>query len=333
MLTPPQPARQLRRPVGAVAAVALLLVGCGSEPASPQPSGGAGVLSSYDRGSGTLARCPDEAVGPAERPVVLVHGLFGGTKSLRPLLTFLARQPELRGRPLLVFAYPSSGGLARAAQALHDEMRRVVADPAGATFVCHSAGGLVFRHYAEVLGGPFDRAVLLGTPHRGSALAGLGPVRGASGAAAAVRQLLPEKAAARMPGLLDRTLTDVRPGSAFLRQLGPGTDDCYDLFGGEWVSRPQSMAVEATFLAARSLLRGQAERIPLAALRALALSRLDRLRLPAELTLGDLVVAADSACPPGAGRVTRLRASHRALRADERVLKRVLSVVVGEPPR
>jgi pimeloyl-ACP methyl ester carboxylesterase len=322
--------------VWAASAAVLFLLGCGSEPARPRPQvGRKAVLYAYDRDAGTLRRCAAHSVGAAERPIVIVHGLLGGTKTSRPLLAFLARQPDLQDRPLLVFAYPSSGGLARAAQGLGEELQRVVASAERTTFLCHSAGGLVFRHYAEALDGPFDRAVLLGTPHRGSSLADLGSVRAASGLAAVVRRLLPEKAAARLPGVLDRMLPEVRPGSPFLGRLGPEPPQGgrYQAFGGTWMNRRQSLAVQASFLVARSFLRGQAGRIPSPFLRTATQTWLDGLRLPAELTRGDLLVSADSACLASAGRVACVRASHRALRADPRVLRQVLRALADDPPR
>src|SRR5262249_32076056 len=71
---------------------------------------------------------------------------------------------------LLCFRYPNNQGLAPSGEFLAREMARVVRSPDRAVFVCHSAGGLVFRDYAERKGSAFDRAIFLGTPHGGSSV-------------------------------------------------------------------------------------------------------------------------------------------------------------------
>ena len=288
-------------------------------------------LFAYDRGTGALARCPDDAVGAAERPLVFVHGLGGGRSSFRAFLAAAAARPETRHRPLLVFAYPADGGLARCGRFLSREVGRVVASPENATFVCHSAGGLVFRHYAEACRGEFGRAFLLGTPHEGSDLtelkAALELVRFAGqlgrGPAAA--------AAALVPG--GETLHDLHPDSLFLRRLGrdPALAARYHVVSGECLNRPEAFALQAAFLAGRQALRTLAARVEPAALRRRVLRRLDGLRLPPEVTHGDFVVSARSAGLEGAARATRTRLTHLGLRTDERVLREVLAADASPP--
>jgi triacylglycerol esterase/lipase EstA (alpha/beta hydrolase family) len=102
--------------------------------------------------------------------VVFVHGMHGDGNSFRDLCSVLADHPDVRDAELLVFLFPANGSLACGGEMLAREMARVVRDPARASFVGHSAGGLVFRYYAEKKHGAFDRAVLLGVPHAGSQL-------------------------------------------------------------------------------------------------------------------------------------------------------------------
>ena len=91
----------------------------------------------------------------------------------RLLLARLAADERAAQTRLFVFQYPNDDSLARSGRSLEPELRRVFASAAQTDFVCHSAGGLVFRYYAETRGGEFRRAIFLGTPHGGSNLARL----------------------------------------------------------------------------------------------------------------------------------------------------------------
>src|SRR5439155_2317862 len=127
-------------------------------------------LFAFDPKTRRLTRCAAGAIPAGKACVVFIHGMHGDDGSFRHFLAFLASDKRTAGRPLLVFRHPGNGSLAHSGRFLRNEMARVVASPARASFVCHSAGGLVFRYYAEKLGGDFDRAVLLGTPNAGSLL-------------------------------------------------------------------------------------------------------------------------------------------------------------------
>ncbi len=59
---------------------------------------------------------------------------------------------------------------------LHHELSRTCDPKTKLDFVCHSAGGLIARYYAEVQGGPVERIVLQGVPNHGSDWAKLRPV-------------------------------------------------------------------------------------------------------------------------------------------------------------
>src|ERR1019366_2506443 len=73
-------------------------------------------------------------------------------------------------QPLIVFRYPATGSIARCGKFLANQVRDLVPVQTPLTFVCYSAGGLVFRTYAERLNGSFDRAIFIATPHAGSDL-------------------------------------------------------------------------------------------------------------------------------------------------------------------
>src|SRR5262249_5242566 len=124
----------------------------------------------YDPTRGELLRCRRGEIAAAARPIVFVHGMYGGKDSFALFLRFFAEQKDCAHRPLLIFRHPGNSSLARSGLLLSRQVKEVIGSPARATFVWHSAGGLVFRFYAEKLRGEFERAVILATPHQGSDL-------------------------------------------------------------------------------------------------------------------------------------------------------------------
>jgi pimeloyl-ACP methyl ester carboxylesterase len=288
----------------------------------------------YDRATGKLSRAADNSVKETDRPLVFVHGMNGGVGSFRAFLAAFGQAKELHGRKLLVFRHPGNSSLARSGRFLHREVRRVIAAPRSATFVCHSAGGLVFRYYAEKLKGEFHKAILIATPHAGSDLMGLkflvdlvdlafgavtlGPVR-------ALVEAIPE-------GKGEITL-DLHPDSLFLRQLGrdPRLAARYHLVVGDYLSLTGALALHLGFAASRRyVLANAVPLLPAGVLKASAARWMAGLRVPQEVLRGDLVVTTTSANLPGAGRVTRLPLHHLSVRSDPRVIALVLDVVREE---
>lgn len=108
-------------------------------------------------------------------PVLLVHGW-----SLNRGCFWLLRRRLLRDGwgPVDCFEYRSlsidvEGAAARLRIAV-EEMRAVRSAPQPVMLVCHSLGGLVARYYARRYPAPHVRRIItLGTPHGGTALAGL----------------------------------------------------------------------------------------------------------------------------------------------------------------
>lgn len=108
------------------------------------------------------------AVLKGAEPVILLHGLYFGAR----WLGFLAGQLLRQGFSPTIYSYPSVRGTpAQAAVALLQWLPDPM--PERVHFVAHSLGGLVLRHlFGTAQGLPFGRAVTLGTPHRGSHVAG-----------------------------------------------------------------------------------------------------------------------------------------------------------------
>ncbi len=113
-------------------------------------------------------------VAPAEATVVLVHGLWLGPHSMRPL----ARRLRAAGFSTIRFAYRTTAeSPAQAARRL----AALIGSLEGRTvhLVAHSLGGIVLAHMlGEHAPGHVARAVLLGSPMRGAAAAGALHARG-----------------------------------------------------------------------------------------------------------------------------------------------------------
>jgi hypothetical protein len=291
-------------------------------------------LFAYDRAGRTLVRCRPGGVGRGERPIVFLHGMHGSKTSFAAYLEHFSQEKALAGRPLLVFRHPGNGSLARSALFLSRQVRGVIAEPARTTFICHSAGGLVFRFYAEKLGGAFDRAVILATPHAGSDLTRLKYL-------ADVQEFLGFSLRFGLTEGIARTLAegrgeiglDLHPDSLFLRYLGHDRRLAgrYHVFYGEWLRPVQALALQGTFEALRKQLRQRLALAPLAEglLRHEAERLVASLVLPPEVLRGDVIVSAASARLPGAARTTRLRLRHLAFRWDPEAIRLVLESVVA----
>lgn len=141
-------------------------------------------------------------------PVLLVHGVVDN----RSIFALLGRALRRRGfRHVLTMNYSLfTNDVRAAAAALADHVERLCAATGHdrVRLVGHSLGGLVARYYAQRLGGDarVDVLVTLGSPHGGTQLARLLPVRLA-------RQL--------------------RPDSGLLRELA-GPADCATRFTAVW---------------------------------------------------------------------------------------------------
>jgi triacylglycerol esterase/lipase EstA (alpha/beta hydrolase family) len=132
---------------------------------------------------------PDPEPVPTPRvPVILLHGYIANRGYFRPLV----RRLEARGiAPIFV---PTASGvfypIERYADELHRHVERVAAGTGQPRMVLvgHSMGGLVARAYVAKHGAArVARVVTLGSPHRGSWLACLGP-------GANAREMLPGSA-------------------------------------------------------------------------------------------------------------------------------------------
>lgn len=115
-------------------------------------------------------------------PVMLVHG-YGANSASMMFLHWMLRR--LGWPNVFVVSYtPPTANARGLAQQVADHARRIMAacEADRIDIVCHSMGGVLSR-YALInldLAGKVDRCVTLGSPHRGSRVAGLVPAMGSA---------------------------------------------------------------------------------------------------------------------------------------------------------
>ncbi|MHB1423332.1 MAG: M48 family metalloprotease [Gemmataceae bacterium] len=287
----------------------------------------------WDARDDTFQRCGRQSIAAADRPIVFVHGFRGSRRTFRDYLQTFSEDRDLSRRKLLVFRYPNNSSLARCGEFLVNEMRRVAAAPEKAFFVCHSAGGLVFRWYAEVRKRPFDRAILLSAPNEGTSLAALKYLADLSAFFDELKMNGPGALARMLPEGEGQVVYDVQTDSLFLRYLRRDAELAkrYHVFSGEYLRPVQVIAVSAGIAAAKRVLMNRLlPCIHSPMVRRQALRRVERWHMPVELSRGDLVVSVRSALLKDAGRATRTPLSHEQFKTDEQVIQEVRDSILGK---
>jgi pimeloyl-ACP methyl ester carboxylesterase len=281
----------------------------------------------------SFQRCGRQSIAAEERPIVFVHGFRGSMRTFRAYLRAFADNDELSRRKLLVFRYPNNASLGRCGQFLCNEMRRAVAAPEKAFFVCHSAGGLVFRWYAETRKQPFERAVLLSTPNEGTSVTALKYLADLSAFIDELKMNGPGALARMLPEGEGQVVYDVHDDSLFLRYLGHNADLAkrYHVFSGEYLRPGQVVGLGVGIAAAkRVMINRLLPRLDSPVLRRQALRRVERWHLPPEISRGDLVVTVRSALLKDAGHSTRTALSHEEFTTDEKAIQDVMDSIRGK---
>jgi pimeloyl-ACP methyl ester carboxylesterase len=275
-------------------------------------------LLTFDPESQTFRKANDSSVPAEARAVVFLHGMESGPDNFLKLAA--AVRPE--GMQLLAFRYPNDGSLALAGKFLFRELQRVCPDVGHLDFVCHSAGGLVFRWYAELEAGPFHQAVLIGVPHGGSSLARL---REFFDFVHFVKDFTFDDAS-----LLEQILRDVEgqigfdlsPGSLFLTYLNEHGNDTvrsrYTIIRGRALKRSYTILLRGSVKTAKLVLGSQIPKLEIEPeLRGTLRESVAQLEVPPEISAGDLAVTLQSATLKGVKRTETIAASHGKLVATE----------------
>ena len=285
----------------------------------------------YDRDSGRLARCGPRQVGPGERPIIFVHGLRGTKYAFEAYLSAFGKQAELAGRPLLVFRYPNNESLSRCGEFLAREMRNCVAEPDRAVFVCHSAGGLVFRWYAEVRGGRFDRTIFLAVPHGGTGVVGFKIVADVGRFVLNLPHGLDFAVAEEFSEGSGEIAQDLAPDSLFLRRLDREKHpvEKYQTFYGEVFSFLEGIQYQIEFgLAVQYAKDFAGVFVPFPGCQDRLRRAVGGLTLPDEIAHGDFAVSVASARLPGVEKTTGLPLTHEAFRTNPEMIRRVLDAIL-----
>jgi hypothetical protein len=252
-----------------------------------------------------------------------------------PLMEELAEDEAARKIRILGFRYPADESLARSAKFLRHEMRRVGADQATVDFVCHSAGGLVARHYCEVDGGKFQRILFQGTPHYGSDLAALRSLLEV-GQFVGDLKLGYDAALAKAIGDGHGQMShDLMPESLFLTHLNAPRQDAardkYVIYRGKAFSGVRVVLVKATVRTAAVALAGTQDESGVDnTLTKFGRAALGKFVVPAEITDGDLCVTCESAHLNGVEKVLDFELSHTKLPRDAQVIEDVVQRLVAD---
>lgn len=276
-------------------------------------------------------RCADNSQKNVGRSIVFVHGLYGNEESFLEFHKTFDHNPKLKARPAFLFRYPNNGSLSRAGLLLQGEMKRTGLKGGRAYFVCHSAGGLAFRYYAEKLKGAFDQAVLMGTPNGGSNLTSLKAIVDLSEIAVAMKGLGWMKSIAKTvretQGLIRH---DLHPDSLFLRDLGHSTLHAkkYRVVYGRYFQGKSGFAwkIAMTTALAQGRKYVKSTWVPKLGNRFLqeyAIQLLDGMKIPKEVLSGDLIVTVKSANLRGARSSTELPLHHQSLKTDSNAINLV----------
>ncbi len=287
----------------------------------------------FDPQSKTLKRAADGSVPRSALGVVCIHGLESDLQVHLALMSRLAASPSGGDLHVLGFRYPRDDSLSRASKFLAREMQRVCPNADNVDFVCHSAGGLVFRYYAEIERGGFRRVVFQGTPHRGSDLAGLRPLlevkRFFGDLDLGYSQSLSE---AIVEGRGQITF-DLQPDSLFLGYLNrprAGVHlDRYTVYRGLALKPSRALLLQAAVSATRrGLIKRLGDKDSTQA--KFARASVEKLKLPAEVTRGDLAVTLQSAVPHGVDRVRTFPLNHFQLPRDAELVEEIALALTGQ---
>lgn len=277
----------------------------------------------------------DIHVAEKEHAVLMVHGMDSTLSTCYiQLARALSKDRDFRGVRILGFQYPGDASLCRVGEFLHRELTKSFHPNAKVNFVCHSAGGLVVRYYAEVKGGPFERIILQGTPNHGSDLARLRSVVEMKQFVSDLRDGYSEAIEKAILDGQEQIGQDLAPGSLFLNQVNACQADRsrYVIFRGRRFGRARMLLLDKSMDVGRTLLAQSLEEIEgPEILRERAMQSLEQLDLPEEVRKGDLVVSTESAVLEGVQDIRTFKLRHGELSRDKETIAATLEILKSKP--
>lgn len=293
---------------------------------------------------GNFKFCDDKSVAGDEYTMVLCHGLKGNEETFKDFIKVIRKDKVLKDRSLLVFRYPNNQSLSRSGQFLFNEMRRVFKDSKKSQFICHSAGGLIFRHYAEINNGLYSQAFFIATPHKGSDMVKFKFLidsndflksMGLDGLPRAILDAIPEG-----NGEIG---FDLQPKSLFLSNLNSIDSSKRNYFilnaiysgisltnQGGAKNKALLFALENTIIPAlKNVLRDRAGQIGSPLLKKWAFEVIEQIALPEEVKNGDIAVSFESSMISGIKVIsTRFGLNHIEILKDTSVIDEVIKKLV-----
>jgi len=265
----------------------------------------------------------DKAVN-VNRAVIFIHGMEAKLDHFDTLLRATSGMPDA---PLVLgFQFPNDGSLCRAATRLKADINRTIPEATPIHFVCHSAGGLVCRHYKEVLDGRANSIIFLGTPHYGSDLAKLRAIL-------ELKQIL-TSFTPDIPETLERAILDgdgqitfdLQPNSLFLTGLNQQSlpRDGYVIVRGRAMVESQAQLLERGFSGALRLAKVGLLPLRFSDTGKRLIGTLEDLSIPEEITEGDLAVTLESAALDGVTPIETVPLDHLKLIRDQAVAEQVV---------
>lgn len=301
----------------------------------------------YQKETKDFKLCSNKSILGNKSTLVFCHGLKGNEETFMSFIKAVGENKLMAEKEILVFRYPNNQSLSRSGQFLTSEINRVFKDQKKVQFICHSAGGLVFRHYAEINNGSYGNAFFIGTPHKGSDiikfkflidtnefLIGFG------------HGGLPKTISDTIPEGRGEIGFDLQPGSLFLSYLDShkSTQKNYFIFNSNYTgvgltdqggakNKAIVYAVENTILpAVKKILIERAEQIGSPLLKKWALEAITQLVLPDEVKNGDLAVTIESSKISGTKSVvTRYGLNHIEIVSDTKVIAEIIKKITLVP--
>ena len=300
----------------------------------------------YKKESQIFELCKNDSISGERTTLVFCHGLKGNDGTFKYFIEELVINADVGNMELLVFRYPNNQSLSRSGQFLTAEINRVFKDQKKIQFICHSAGGLVFRHYAEINNGLYGNAFFIGTPHKGSDiikfkflidtnefLIGFGY----SG--------LPKTISDTIPEGRGEIGFDLQPGSLFLSYLDSLklTQKNYFVFNSNFTGvglTDQSGAKNKAMVyglenyllpEVKKVLVKRADQIGSPLFKKWALEAIAQLEIPDEIKNGDLAVTLNSSKIGEAKTVTRNGLNHIEIVSDAKVIVEIIKKITLAP--
>ena len=275
----------------------------------------------------------DSDLADTKRAVILLHGLSSDMSAFDGMVTSL-RSAIPDSVAILGLTYPDTDSLYRSSMFLIHELARTGAKPEEFDFVCHSAGGLVFRQAAELHGLGFRTATLIGTPNRGSDLASLRPLLEAQEFFGALKGGMSSSVAGAVEDESAQMVRDLEPRSLFLSELNntspPNVRSRYNIVRGQALTARKALLLALGVGTARAGLRKLAESSFEKERKESALGWISRLRIPEEVRGGDMAVTLTSATTSDAAEVLTVPTAHTKLPEDPQVIDFVRRTIIGD---